>query len=414
MSQPADSVWERRAEAVGTWLPYVTLAISTVLSLLQPGKSWAERGEIVGLVVLAAAWVFLLYTREAKSHRENRVRTVLYFAGLLGFASLLMARQPLFFVFAITGFFHASVLRPWPLTMIGVAVTSVLINTIITGFPWPTIEQWFLFVTIIVIQTLAFGVGTVVADKLGELSVQRREAVARLEAALEENARLHAQLLAHAREAGVLDERQRMAREIHDTLAQGLTGIITQLEAVKQSSGRPEEWQRHLENAVRLARESLSEARRAVQASRPGSLDGARLPEALAEVGKQWSAINGVPVEVTTTGDPVSLHPEIEVALLRTAQEALANVAKHAMATRAGVTLSYMGDVVTLDIRDDGVGFEVPNGSEGSGAGFGLTAMRQRVGRVAGRLIVESEPGGGTAISACVPAIAAPQEAANS
>src|SRR5690606_10782028 len=137
-----------------------------------------------GLVVLAAAWVFLLYTREAKSHRENRVRTVLYFAGLLGFASLLMARQPLFFVFAITGFFHASVLRPWPLTMIGVAVTSVLINTIITGFPWPTIEQWFLFVTIIVIQTLAFGVGTVVADKLGELSGPRLEAVRRLESAV--------------------------------------------------------------------------------------------------------------------------------------------------------------------------------------------------------------------------------------
>ena len=99
------------------------------------------------------------------------------------------------------------------------------------------------------------------------------------------------------------------------------------------------------------------------------------------------------------------LHPEIEVTLLRTAQEALANVAKHAGATRAGMTLSYMGDVVALDVRDDGIGFEMPDASAGRASGFGLTAMRQRVGRVAGTLAVESEPGVGTAISARVPAI---------
>ena len=96
------------------------------------------------------------------------------------------------------------------------------------------------------------------------------------------------------------------------------------------------------------------------------------------------------------------------MALLRTAQEALANVAKHAGATRAGLTLSYMGDVVALDVRDDGVGFEVLRERDGRaaepGPGFGLTAMRQRVGRVAGTLAIESEPGGGTAISARVPA----------
>ena len=78
-----------------------------------------------------------------------------------------------------------------------------------------------------------------------------------------------------------------------------------------------------------------------------------------------------------------------------------------AKASRVGVTLSYMGDVVTLDVRDDGVGFEVPDSAAGAGTGFGLTAMRQRVSRVAGTLAVESEPGGGTAISARVPAILA-------
>ena len=108
-------------------------------------------------------------------------------------------------------------------------------------------------------------------------------------------------------------------------------------------------------------------------------------------------------MEVAVTGDVVALHPEIDVALLRIAQEALANVARHAGASHAWLTLSYMGDVVTLDVRDDGVGLQVTE----RGSGFGLTGMRQRVARVAGSLAIESEPGGGTAVSARVPAIGA-------
>jgi signal transduction histidine kinase len=412
MSQSTDSAWERWSQAFGNWIPYLTLALSTILSLARPGQATPERLWTVALAAAAAAWVFFMYTR-APEPRCGSVRMLIYFAGLLTIASVLMSRQPLFFAFAITGFFHASLLRPWPLAVLGVAATSILINTIITGFPWPTIELWFLFLTIIVVQTLGIGYGMFMGEKLTERSEQRRQAVAKLEAALEENAGLHAQLLAQAREAGVLDERHRMAREIHDTLAQGLTGIITQLEAAQQARGRPDDWQRHLDNAVRLARESLSEARRSVEASRPQPLEGAHLPEALAEVAQQWSALNGVAVEVATTGEVLPLHPEVEAALLRTAQEALANVAKHAHASRAGVTLSYMGDVVTLDVRDDGDGFAVPDraGGHEHGAGFGLTAMRQRVSRVAGTLTVESEPGAGTAISARVPAVPAQQEA---
>jgi signal transduction histidine kinase len=93
--------------------------------------------------------------------------------------------------------------------------------------------------------------------------------------------------------------------------------------------------------------------------------------------------------------------PDAEFALLRAAQEALANVAKHARATRVGLTLSYMDHEVALDVRDNGRGFD---GSAGNAAGFGLAAMRQRIEGLSGTLQVESEPGGGTAISACVPA----------
>ena len=92
----------------------------------------------------------------------------------------------------------------------------------------------------------------------------------------------------------------------------------------------------------------------------PAALEAGTLPDALADVTREWSELNGIPADVTVTGNVIALHPEIEVALLRIAQEALANVARHAGATRAGLTLSFIGDVVTLDVRDDGVGFSVP------------------------------------------------------
>jgi signal transduction histidine kinase len=406
---PGFERWDRR---LVDWCPYVTLAISAVLSLAWSNDPAGERLVTAGLVALAALWVFFGYTRAPRPRQANRTRMIVYFIGLLVIASALALREYLFFIFLITGFFHATMLRPWALVIVGVFATSVLVNSVIGGLP-NTTEWWTIWVAIIVIQTLAIGGGALLGERLAEQSEQRRQTVAKLETALEENAGLHAQLLTLAREAGVLDERQRMAAEIHDTIAQGLTGVVTQLEAAEQASDRPEDWQRHVRNAIGLARDSLSEARRSVEGSRPGRLETARLPDALAEVAREWSELNGVPVEVTTTGDVQPLHPEVEVALLRTAQEALVNVAKHANASHAWLTLSYMGDVVTLDVRDDGIGFAVPAKTDDvqgdvRDGGFGLTAMRQRVNRVAGTLAIESEPGAGTAVSARVPAIVAP------
>jgi signal transduction histidine kinase len=195
----------------------------------------------------------------------------------------------------------------------------------------------------------------------------------------------------------VLDERQRLAREIHDTIAQGLTGVITQVEAAHQSWGNEAVMRRHLDQAAGIARDSLAEARRSVQAIKPGPLDGTRLPEAVDDVASRWVETNGVGVQVRTTGERRPLHPEIEVTLLRAAQEGLANIAKHAAASRVGITLSFMPGVVALDIRDDGVGLAPDDMAKDQS--FGLAAMRQRVEDVGGVLEVESGPGEGTAIS---------------
>ncbi|WP_374203133.1 sensor histidine kinase [Streptomyces sp. ST2-7A] len=110
----------------------------------------------------------------------------------------------------------------------------------------------------------------------------------------------------------------------------------------------------------------------------------------------------------TRYGEPEPLHRDVEATVLRVAQEALTNVDKHAGASRVGVTLSYMGEVLTLDVRDDGTGFEAsPNGvpaPNGTG-GLGLPGMRQRAARVAGEVVVESGPGAGTAVCLKVPAV---------
>ena len=396
--------WERFGDAMLGWGGYVLLATSTLLAVSAGDPDTGWRVGTLAIVAGAGAWIYAMWTRLPGPWQSHRLRVGVFFVGLLAFAAILMLRHPLFFVFMISGFFYASALRPLQLAVVGVAATSILINSLIAGLP-QTPDAWTFYLVIIPIQTVAISAGVLLGEKMTEQSEQRRQALEQLNAALVENAGLQAQLVAQAREAGVLEERGRMAREIHDTIAQGLTGIITQLEAADQARERPAERDRHLEHANRLARESLAEARRSVEASMPELLESGSLHDALREVASAWSERTGIPVDVTVTGPAIELHPDIEVALLRTAQEALANVAKHAGASRVGLTLSFMGDVVTLDVRDDGVGFTVPDRDAGDGSGFGLTGMRQRVARVAGSVAIESEPGGGTAVSARVPAI---------
>jgi signal transduction histidine kinase len=395
---------ERWVKRLTDTVGYATLLASTILAVIANAKGGEELIGTLLVAGLGALWVFGLYTRAPEPRAAHRLRMAVFFVGLLVFASALMLRDPRFFIFMISGFFYASVLRPLPLAILGVFATTFLINTLLAGIP-TSADGWTFYLSIIIIQTIVIGGGTVAGERITEQNQERKEALARLETALEENAGLHRQLVAQARQAGVLDERQRMAREIHDTIAHGLTGVVTQLEAAKAAADRPSERDRHIENAASLARESLREARRSLEAARPEVLESSSLPDAMASVARSWSALNDVPVEVTTTGQAILLNPEIESALLRTAQEALENVARHANATRVAVTLSFMGDVVTLDVRDDGVGFELSEGRARTSNGFGLTAMRQRISRVAGTLAIESEPGGGTAVSARVPAI---------
>ena len=393
--------WEKWVNSFFVWIPYVTLGVSVVL--VQVGdRSTSDRLAIVALTLIAAAWTWLTFTRLGPPTRVAQWPLRFYFAGFLVLAALLVFREPIYLIYGITGFFHAALLRPWSLAFAGIGATGFVIHSHIVVTE-STPATWAIYLGVVVIQTLAVGFGLYAGEKITEIAEERRETLEELELAMAENAGLHDQLVAQAREAGVLDERQRMAREIHDTIAQGLAGVITQIEAVNQSWKDEDEMRRHLDTASDLARESLAEARRSVQAMRPALLEGSRLPAALGDVAARWSAMTGVPVQVTTVGGLHSLRPEVEVTLLRAAQEGLANIAKHAAASRAGITLTFMDDSVSLDVRDDGAGFDP--GIAKSEQSFGLAAMRQRVADLHGEMEVESAPGEGTAISMRIPTV---------
>ncbi|MFD7919466.1 sensor histidine kinase [Streptomyces sp. NPDC059740] len=403
-----------------TVVPYALLAV--LVLILVVGGDPPRRDLVIDLVLcaLAALWMLVMVTLNPTWTGRPRTMAV-FFLGFVVIAGALTFQAAWFGIFAIVGYAYAFTVLLWPWRLLGVAAMAVMAGTAqAADVPKTTYLGLTSYLIILALNVLAM-CGLAWFDQNSyEQSNRRRQALEelgeanrRLEETLAVNAGLHDQLLARAREAGMLDERHRMAREIHDTLAQGLTGIITQLQAAEQVVGDPARWRRHFSAASTLARQSLAEARRSVAALRPGPLESAaHLSEALADVADRWSALHGVPVEFTTTGTVRPLSPDAETVLLRTAQEALANIAKHAHAGRVGLTLSYLDDEVALDIRDDGRGVDITDAQflrpdrrgDGAGSGFGLLAMRQRVEGLSGVLHFESEPGLGTAVSASLPA----------
>jgi signal transduction histidine kinase len=399
--------WRRGAPVRAAILQYV------LLSALAPSALGGYWGSVqVNLLLCLAAAVWNLMVLHPVLRKRPPVMAV-FVVGVVAISFVLVIRDPWFGFYAYVGYVYSALLLPWRWILSGMAAMAVVAATSETSsLDRATPLGLAVYLGVIAGDVLvACGITWFLYhlraqnEQRGQMLDELREANRRLEASLAENAGLQRQLLLQAREAGILDERQRMAREIHDTLAQGLTGIIAQLQAAEHAADEPAEWRKHFAAATRLAREGLSEARRSVDALRPEPLETAPLSEALAAVAARWSALHGIPAWVTATGTAQPIAPDAEAALLRTAQEALANVAKHAQATRVGVTLSYLEDEVALDVRDDGKGFDpaIPDGR----VGFGLVAMRQRIEGLAGTLQIESEPGAGTGISAHIPAAAA-------
>jgi PAS domain S-box-containing protein len=199
------------------------------------------------------------------------------------------------------------------------------------------------------------------------------------------------------RQAAILKERTRMARDIHDTLAQGFTGVIVQLDAAVEAlrDEEPEGAARHIGRARDLARESLSEARRSVHALRQQALEKAAFPDALKAIIQNTTAGTSLHASFQLEGEPCELAPSVEENLLRIGQEALTNALKHAHAGEFRARLSFDSGAVCLELRDNGDGFVV-DGVQGGG--FGLIGMKERAEQIGATLTICSEPGAGTRI----------------
>jgi two-component system, NarL family, sensor kinase len=202
----------------------------------------------------------------------------------------------------------------------------------------------------------------------------------------------------------VLEERTRLAREIHDTLAQQLTAIVLQLEAAEAYAERsPGRAQSTVITARDLARSALHEARRSVWNLRPAPLEATGLVAALDREVRRWSRTSGVSARLRaeTLPSPLSLQPAAEVGLLRIAQEALSNAGRHSGATTVEVSLARRDGALELSVQDDGCGFDPEAGPQlGS---FGLVGMGERARLAGGLLEIVTAPGHGTRVTVRLP-----------
>jgi signal transduction histidine kinase len=209
-------------------------------------------------------------------------------------------------------------------------------------------------------------------------------------------------LAERGQQSAVLEERNRMAQEIHDTLAQGFTGIVVHLEVAEDAlAGDSEEARAHLQRAQNLARQSLAEARRSVWALRPRALEKTELAGALQNLADQLAADMPMHVKFSIRGTARSLPAKIEANLLRIAQEALTNVFKHAHAKEVRIELTFDERGTCLGVSDDGIGFDPSLKAQDSG--FGLVSMRERAQGMGGELTLTSQPGCGTQVLVVVP-----------
>ncbi|GLF97143.1 sensor histidine kinase [Streptomyces yaizuensis] len=244
----------------------------------------------------------------------------------------------------------------------------------------------------------------VVAVLATAVFVHMRRQADRLRALVDDLIRTRRELAAIERREGTLAERQRLAMEIHDTLAQSLSSQQMLLQAAERLwDGDPDRARGHVRTAESIAERSLAEARRFVHDLAPADLaEGGGLAQALRTLAERETT-DTLRIRFHLDGTPVPLPDQVQSALLRIAQGALANVREHAGATSAALTLSHLDDQVVLDIADDGAGFAPAAVPAPGTRGHGLAAMRARLRQLGGALTVESAPGEGTVVSAAVP-----------
>jgi signal transduction histidine kinase len=393
---PGPHEWHR---SIGGWhAVFAALAVFTILLMLiddglgagiWSGRRWFA----IALLAVLVGWYALTGARamhrdadepgQRFGQRIGQGGWYIAVAAPLTIALLAVAPVGSLMLFAL----YPQIWALLPLRHAVVSTVGVVTATGVVILFWVDLRldralEWLVPTAVSLFLALALGVWI---TRIIEQSRQRAQLVAELAAT-------RAELAAANHQAGVLAERERLAREIHDTLAQGLASVVLLLEAAEVAVGRDDAVARtHIDRARATARDNLAEARSLVEALSPPRLRDAPLVEALRDLADGAFVL---------TGTPRQLCPEADVALLRAAQEALTNARKHSGATRVEVSLDYADSAVTLQVADDGCGFDVA----ATPAGFGLTGMRERLALVGGTLTVRAAPAAGVVVRVELPA----------
>ena len=386
--------------AIPAWvfplLPFL-VANGAALLLLRKGQT------TVSALILITFWTFSM------TGVIMRFGAHTFFPAMLvvpiGASSLLFARRTSFVLAIISS--HAVAISAWfHMHRPGFSYQDVFTAQLITSEPRLGIGMsiavafWFsLFMAVALITSMLAGS----LQRSLQQSAAHAAALEELSAQLEQRvADQTASLLAGEREQAMLAERTRLARDIHDTLAQGLTGIIVQIGAAQQAlRAQHPDANQHIDLAARLARESLAEARRSVWNLRAEALERGDLRHALASLVARYHH-SAIEASFDCTGGWNPLPIEVESALLRVAQEALANVARHAQATQVWVTLTCLPTAITLTIRDDGQGFaDAISTLAATHVHFGIMGMRERISALNGTLALYDDQG--AVVTATIP-----------
>ena len=385
-----------------------TLVTSFVITLLQNNLSTGTRLLVISLTLFLAICFLLHFYFAVLSSRQGEKRFSWYsylYVGLVIPAWFYLTQIDPVYYFVLFGFFP-QIFYFLPLrwaVLISLVVSALVAIPQSYGSETPffrldNVWLWFFLFTGVAGGGLAFFIEGIIRQ-----STQRRDLIRQLQ-------ETQAALAESKRREGILAERERLARDIHDTVAQGVISIITHLEASDENwTTDREKSHHHLLQAQKMARQGVNQARRVVQNLRPDVLENQSLFEGIEQVASDWSQQSGIEVQAVTTGPPLALSTAQETVLVRVVQEGLANVQKHAEACNVQITLSYMDNLVMLDLQDDGIGFSSESKNpHAQNGGFGLRAMEQRVTQAGGSLELESEPGEGTTLVVQLPVRPAP------
>ncbi|WP_084654953.1 sensor histidine kinase [Nocardia altamirensis] len=379
-SSPLTSVFT--ALRVGLHVLVTALAVVTAVRALLPGAPHP-----VAVVALTVLFLVIYFAGPALSGRRGGPSMWLTALTVVWLGLVVVAPDAGYLAFGLFFLYLHLLPRPWSLLAVA-AATAIAVLGFGAHRGWSAAG---------VIGPL-FGAGVAVGIGLGYQALFRESA--ERQRLIDELMSTRAALADRERTAGKLSERERLAQEIHDTVAQGLSSIQLLLHAAEQSAPEHPALQQ-----IRLARETaaenLAETRRLIAELAPAALEGQSLAQALERICAR-AAAPALSTKLVVEGAPERLAMPVEAALVRIAQGAVSNVVRHAAASRMRLTLTYSDAEVLLDVVDDGIGIDPAVLDRSPAGSFGLAAMRSRVEQQGGTMVVESEPGH-TAVTVAFP-----------